>query len=80
VIGNLGSNKTNITDIPALEIPNTKTSAISNQSPQINISAPITINNNGNNLDEKKIANQVKAALDETFRKLSVRKLALNYD
>jgi hypothetical protein len=31
-------------------------------------------------MDEKKIAAQVKIALDETFRKLSARKLALNYD
>jgi len=46
---------------------------------QISISAPITINAGGN-MDEKKIADYVKAALDETFRKLSARKLALNYD
>lgn len=47
---------------------------------QISISAPITINNNGGNLDERKISNQVKIAIDETFRKLSAKKLALNYD
>ena len=45
----------------------------------ISISSPITINSTGNN-DEKKIADQVKMALDETFRQFDVRKQALNYD
>jgi TP901 family phage tail tape measure protein len=66
------------------QIPTTETNNISriagnNSRSQISISAPITINT-GNNMDERKIANQVRIALDETFRKLSARKLALNYD
>ena len=50
-----------------------------NSRSQISISAPITINTSGN-MDEKKIADQVRIAIDETFRKLSAQKLALNFD
>ena len=45
----------------------------------ISITSPITINSTGNN-DEKKIADQVKLALDESFRQFDVRKQALNFD
>ena len=45
----------------------------------ISITSPITINSTGNN-DEKKIADQVKLALDESFRQFDVRKQALQYD
>lgn len=65
--------------IPTIKTNNISTIAGNNSQSQISISAPITINT-GNNMDERKIANQVRIALDETFRKLSARKLALNYD
>ncbi len=65
--------------ISTIETNNISRIAGNNSQSQISISAPITINA-GNNMDERKIANQVRIALDETFRKLSARKLALNYD
>ncbi len=64
----------------SIETNNISQTGGNNSRSQITISAPITINNSGGNIDEKKIAAQVKAALDETFRKLSARKLALNFD
>ncbi len=82
VVGNIVSNfdtKSDIEKIPSLEIPLISSSANNSGSQQISISAPITINA-GNNVDEKKIADHIKAALNETFRKLSARKFALNYD
>ncbi len=75
---NLESGKSDFGKIPSFEMPNIAPQAGS-RSQQISISAPITINAGGN-MDEKKIADHVKAALDGTFRKLSARKLALNYD
>ena len=64
-------------------MPNIAAPTSGNSAQQISISAPITINAGGN-MDEKKIAKeigmQVRIAIDETFRKLSARKLALNYD
>ena len=78
VVSSIESSKNDITKIPSFEIPNIAPQAGS-RSQQISISAPITINAGGN-MDEKKIADQVRIAIDETFRKLSARKLALNYD
>jgi len=79
VVSNLESNKSDIGKIPSFEMPNIAAPTSSNSGQQISISAPITINAGGN-MDEKKIADQVRIAIDETFRKLSARKLALNYD
>ncbi len=79
VVGNLESNKSDIGKIPSFEMPNITAPTNGNSGQQISISAPITINAGGN-MDEKKIADQVRIAIDETFRKLSARKLALNYD
>jgi len=79
VVSNLESGKNNIEKISSFEMPNIATPASGNRTQQISISAPITINTSGN-MDEKKIANQVRIAIDETFRKLSARKLALNVD
>ncbi len=79
VVSNLESNKSDIGKIPSFEMPNIPSSPSGNGAQQISISAPITINAGGN-MDEKKIADQVRIAIDETFRKLSARKLALNYD
>jgi TP901 family phage tail tape measure protein len=79
VVSNLESSKSDIGKIPSFEIPNISASPKGNGAQQISISAPITINA-GSNMDEKKIADQVRIAIDETFRKLSARKLALNYD
>lgn len=67
------------TRISPFEMPSLPQSGRGNSGSQINISAPITINAGGH-MDEKKIADQVRIAIDETFRKLSARKLALNYD
>lgn len=78
VVSGLDSVQNNAGNIPSFEIPNIGASP-SNQGQQISISAPITINASGN-LDEKKIADQVRIAINETFRKLSARKLALNVD
>lgn len=78
VVSGLDSVQNNAGNIPTFEIPNIGASP-SNKGQQISISAPITINASGN-LDEKKIADQVRIAINETFRKLSARKLALNYD
>ena len=81
-VGNIVSNfdaKSDVGKIPSFEMPSLPQSGKGNFGSQINISAPITINASGN-MDEKKIANQVRIAIDETFRKLSARKLALNYD
>lgn len=79
VVSNLESSKSNIGKIPSFEMPNISSSPSGIGAQQISISAPITINSGGN-MDEKKIADQVRIAIDETFRKLSARKLALNYD
>ncbi len=79
VVSNLESGKSDIGKIPSFEIPNIAAPTSGNSGQQISISAPITINTGGN-MDEKKIADQVRIAIDETFRKLSARKLALNYD
>ena len=79
VVSNLESSKSDIGKIPSFEMPNITAPTSGNSAQQISISAPITINAGGN-MDEKKIANQVRIAIDETFRKLSARKLALNYD
>ena len=79
VVSNLESSKSDIGKIPSFEIPNITAPTSGNSAQQISISAPITINAGGN-MDEKKIADQVRIAIDETFRKLSARKLALNYD
>lgn len=79
VVGNLESGKGDIGKIPSFEMPNIAAPTSGNSAQQISISAPITINAGGN-MDEKKIADQVRIAIDETFRKLSARKLALNYD
>lgn len=78
IVGNFDAKNSTPKNSP-FEIPNIPTSPNNNSSPQISISAPITINAGGN-MDEKKIADQVRIAIDETFRKLSARKLALNYD
>lgn len=78
VISGLDAVQNNVGNIPSFEMPNIGASP-SNGGQQISISAPITINASGN-LDEKKIADQVRIAIDETFRKLSARKLALNID
>lgn len=78
VVSNIESGKNDISKILSFEIPNLATQA-GTSSQQISISAPITINAGGN-MDENKIADQVRIAIDETFRKLSARKLALNYD
>ena len=81
-VGSVVSNfdaKSYVGKIPSFEMPPLPQSSKGNSGSQINISAPITINAGGN-MDEKKIANQVRIAIDETFRKLSARKLALNYD
>ncbi len=78
IVGNFDTKNSTLKN-SSFEIPNISTLPNNNSSPQISISAPITINAGGN-VDEKKIADHVKAALDETFRKLSARKLALNYD
>ncbi len=66
-------------------IPNvaniSKSNTRSNTSSNISISAPVTINNNsGKNLNEQKIADQVKEVFDELVRKLEGRKEALNFD
>jgi TP901 family phage tail tape measure protein len=79
IVSNLESSKSNISKIPSFEMPNIAAPTSGNSGQQISISAPITINAGGN-MDEKKIADQVRIAIDETFRKLSARKLALNYD
>jgi hypothetical protein len=79
VVGNFDVGKSDIGKISPFEMPNIAASPSGNGAQQISISAPITINAGGN-VDEKKIAYHVKIALDETFRKLSARKLALNYD
>jgi TP901 family phage tail tape measure protein len=79
VVGNFDVGKSDIGKISPFEMPNIAASASGKGAQQISISAPITINTGGN-VDEKKIAYHVKIALDETFRKLSARKLALNYD
>ena len=79
VVSNLESGKSDIGKIPSFEMPNISSSPRGIGGQQISISAPITINAGGN-MDEKKIADQVRIAIDETFRKLSARKLALNYD
>lgn len=79
VVGSFTKTNQDISKIPDFEIPNISTPSSNNSGSQISISAPITINTSGN-VDEKKIAYHVKVALDETFRKLSARKLALNYD
>ncbi len=81
-VGNIVSNfdaKNDVGKIPSFEMPNISSSPSGIGAQQISISAPITINTGGN-MDEKKIADQVRIAIDETFRKLSARKLALNYD
>lgn len=81
-VGNVVSSfdaKNDLGKIPSFEMPLLPQSGKGNSGSQINISAPITINADGN-MDEKKIADQVRIAIDETFRKLSARKLALNYD
>jgi len=78
VVSSLDAAQNNAGNIPSFEMPNIGSSP-SNKGQQISISAPITINASGN-LDEKKIADQVRIAIDETFRKLSARKLALNID
>ena len=79
VVSNLESSKSDTHKIPSFEMPNIPSSPSGIGAQQISISAPITINTSGN-MDEKKIADQVRIAIDETFRKLSARKLALNYD
>lgn len=79
IVNNLESGKRDFGKIPSFEMPNIAASPSGNGAQQISISAPITINAGGN-MDEKKIADQVRIAIDETFRKLSARKLALNYD
>ena len=80
VVGNVASNfEKDFGKISPIETRNVSQVGGNNSRSQISISAPITINT-GSNMDEKKIADQVKIALDETFRKLSARKLALNYD
>jgi len=81
-VGNIVSNfdaKNDLGKIPSFDMPNISSSPGGIGAQQISISAPITINAGGN-MDEKKIADQVRIAIDETFRKLSARKLALNYD
>lgn len=78
VVSSLDAAQNNAGNIPSFEMPNIGSSP-SNKGQQISISAPITINASGN-LDEKKIADQVRIAIDETFRKLSAKKLALNID
>ncbi len=78
IVGNFDA-KSGVEKIPSFEIPNISSSPSGIGTQQISISAPITINAGGN-MDEKKIADQVRIAIDETFRKLSARKLALNYD
>ena len=78
VVSGLGAVQNNTGNIPSFEMSNIGASP-NNKGQQISISAPITINASGN-LDEKKIADQVRIAIDETFRKLSARKLALNID
>ena len=82
-VGNIVSDftrtSTDISKIPSFEMPNISSAGGNNGGQQISISAPITINTSGN-MDEKKIADQVRIAIDETFRKLSARKLAMNYD
>ncbi len=80
VVGNVASDfEKDFGKISPIETSNISQVGGNNSRSQISISAPITINTGGN-VDEKKIADQVKIALDETFRKLSARKLALNYD
>ena len=79
VVSGFGDGKKDAGKILPFETPNISSIGENNSRSQISISAPITINTGGN-MDEKKIAAQVKIALDETFRKLSARKLALNYD
>ena len=80
VVGNVASDfEKDFGKISPIETSNVSQVGGNNSRSQISISAPITINT-GSNMDEKKIADQVKIALDETFRKLSARKLALNYD
>jgi hypothetical protein len=80
VVGNVASDfEKDFGKISPIETSNISQVGGNNSRSQISISAPITINTGGN-MDEKKIADQVKIALDETFRKLSARKLALNYD
>lgn len=79
IVGNFDVGKSDIGKIPSFEMPNIAAPTSGNSGQQISISAPITINTGGN-MDEKKIADQVRIAIDETFRKLSARKLALNYD
>lgn len=80
VVGNVASDfEKDFGKISPIETNNISQVGGNNSRSQISISAPITINTGGN-MDEKKIADQVKIALDETFRKLSARKLALNYD
>ena len=79
IVSNLESSKSDVGKIPSFEMPNIAAPTSGNSGQQISISAPITINAGGN-MDEKKIADQVRIAIDETFRKLSARKLALNYD
>jgi TP901 family phage tail tape measure protein len=80
VVGNVASDfEKDFGKISPIETSNISQVGGNNSRSQISISAPITINT-GSNMDEKKIADQVKIALDETFRKLSARKLALNYD
>lgn len=78
IVGNFDA-KNDVGKIPSFEMPNISSSPSGIGARQISISAPITINAGGN-MDEKKIADQVRIAIDETFRKLSARKLALNYD
>jgi TP901 family phage tail tape measure protein len=73
-----GINQSNIPD--SLTTNNNISKIAGNNSrSNISISSPITINNNGN-ADERKIADQVKLALDETFRSFDVRKQSLSYD
>lgn len=80
IVGNVASDfEKDFGKISPIETSNISQVGGNNSPSQISISAPITINTGGN-MDEKKIADQVKNALDETFRKLSARKLALNYD
>ncbi len=78
VVRNLeGQNTTEKTS--SIETNNISQIGGNNSRSQISISAPITIHTSGN-MDERKIADQVRMTIDETFRKLSARKYALNYD
>ena len=79
IAGDFEKSEKEIGKFSPIENNNFSQIAGNNSQSQISISAPITINTGGN-VDEKKIANQIKIALDETLRKFAARKQALNYD